>query len=251
MTAERVFTILSGLFLFSAAVLLWWNNLTAAFVTATLGIVAWFLSFRAQMRARVAAESPIESHGDHTERARVSGRQSVAFVALLLISFTANCKRNGITAVPGGWPPSSSPSTSSVSSSLDVVRIKAESVATTVGQHADARVVLTISQGFHINANPATFPYLIATELEVGNGYGMVTAGKPVYPGAQTRRFKFAEEPLAVYEGDVRLIVPLRTTSKVTRGSISLPISVTVQACDEEKCFPPGTLNTMIPIEVK
>ncbi|HEX5703102.1 MAG TPA: hypothetical protein VFX97_07885 [Pyrinomonadaceae bacterium] len=64
MTAERAFTILSGLFLLSAAVLLWWNNLTAAFVTATLGIVAWFISFRAQARARVAAESPIEEDED-------------------------------------------------------------------------------------------------------------------------------------------------------------------------------------------
>ena len=64
MTRERVFTILSGLFLLAAAVLLWWNNLTAAFVTATLGIVAWFLSFRAQARTQVAAESPIESDED-------------------------------------------------------------------------------------------------------------------------------------------------------------------------------------------
>ena len=64
MTAERVFTILSGLFVLATAVLLWWNNLTAAFVTATLGIVAWFLSYRAHARARVAAESPIESDED-------------------------------------------------------------------------------------------------------------------------------------------------------------------------------------------
>ena len=64
MTRERVFSILSGLFLISAVVLLWWNSLTAAFVTATLGIVAWFLSFRAQARARVGAESPIERDED-------------------------------------------------------------------------------------------------------------------------------------------------------------------------------------------
>ena len=67
MTAERLFTILSGLFLLSAAVLLWWNNLTAAFVTATLGVVAWLLSFRAQVRARVAAESPMERDDDIEE----------------------------------------------------------------------------------------------------------------------------------------------------------------------------------------
>lgn len=60
MTTERVFSILAGLFLLAAAVLLWWNNLTAAFVTATLGMVAWVLSYRAQTRARMAAESPVE-----------------------------------------------------------------------------------------------------------------------------------------------------------------------------------------------
>jgi len=64
MTTERVFTIIAGLFLLAAALLLWWNNLTAAFVTATLGIVAWFLSLRAQTRARVAAESPTERDED-------------------------------------------------------------------------------------------------------------------------------------------------------------------------------------------
>ena len=65
---ERVFTIISGLFLLAAVVLLWWNNLTAAFVTATLGIVAWFLGFRAQMRAKiVAAEPPVETDEDVEE----------------------------------------------------------------------------------------------------------------------------------------------------------------------------------------
>ena len=64
MTIERVFTILSGLLLLTAALMLWWNNLTAAFVTATLGIVAWFISFRAQTRARVAAQSPVERDED-------------------------------------------------------------------------------------------------------------------------------------------------------------------------------------------
>lgn len=65
MMTERVFTIIAGLFLLAAAVLFWRNNLTGAFVAATLGIVAWFLSFRAQTRARmVAAEPPVNEDGD-------------------------------------------------------------------------------------------------------------------------------------------------------------------------------------------
>ena len=66
-----------------------------------------------------------------------------------------------------------------------------------------------------------------------------------------SRRFKFAEEPLAVYEDEVKLTLPLRTTPKATQGTISLPISVTVQACDNEKCYPPANLSAAISVEVK
>jgi hypothetical protein len=61
--AERIWTIAAGLCLLVAAVFLWRNNLSAAFVSATLGVVAWFLSYRAQVRARMATETepdPIE-----------------------------------------------------------------------------------------------------------------------------------------------------------------------------------------------
>lgn len=169
---------------------------------------------------------------------------------LLLVVFLAACSGRRL-GTSGGPPATAGSSPAPVSSSLDVVKIKSESVSIAPGGNADATVVLTVSPGFHINANPATFPYLIATELEVGNGYGRITAGKPVYPAAQKRRFKFAEQPLAVYEGEVRLTLALRAMPKATKGPVSLPISVMVQACDEEKCYPPGWLNAMVPVEVK
>ena len=52
---ERIWIIISALLLAVAAVFLWRNNLSAAFVTATLGLVAWFLSYRVQLRAKIAA----------------------------------------------------------------------------------------------------------------------------------------------------------------------------------------------------
>ena len=51
---ERIWIILAAILVIVAATLLWRNNVSAAFVTATLGAVAWFLSYRAQMRARMA-----------------------------------------------------------------------------------------------------------------------------------------------------------------------------------------------------
>jgi len=58
--AGRVWIIVAGAFLIAAAVFLWLNNLTAAFVTATLGVAAWFLSYRSQVRAKISAEAEAE-----------------------------------------------------------------------------------------------------------------------------------------------------------------------------------------------
>lgn len=55
MMAERIWIIFAALSALAAAVLLWRNNLPAAFVTAALGAVAWFLSYRAQLGAKLAA----------------------------------------------------------------------------------------------------------------------------------------------------------------------------------------------------
>jgi len=52
---ERFWTIAAGVLVLMALVLLWRNSLSAAFVIATLGIVAWFLSYRTQLRAKIAA----------------------------------------------------------------------------------------------------------------------------------------------------------------------------------------------------
>jgi uncharacterized membrane protein YdjX (TVP38/TMEM64 family) len=59
---ERVWIILAGLLVVVAGAFLWRNNMPAAFVTATLGAVAWFLSYRAQIRAKLAT-----TEADHEE----------------------------------------------------------------------------------------------------------------------------------------------------------------------------------------
>jgi predicted membrane protein len=52
---ERIWIIVAAIMVIVAATFLWRNNMSAAFVTATLGAVAWFLSYRAQIRAKLAA----------------------------------------------------------------------------------------------------------------------------------------------------------------------------------------------------
>ena len=55
MTSERIWIVVAAVMVAVAGAFVWWNNMSAAFVTATLGAVAWFLSYRAQIRAGLAA----------------------------------------------------------------------------------------------------------------------------------------------------------------------------------------------------
>ncbi len=179
----------------------------------------------------------------------------LAFEFLLLTFVLAGCSR-GIHTATGGGLAASTPT--AISSSAQVVKLTTFPVSLPKNASADAVVKLSISPGFHINANPATFPYLIATEVQHSlDPNDPLTSGKPVYPVGVKKIFAFAEQPLAVYEGDVTIKLPLSIVEPneyghPTRGShFSFPIVVRVQACDSEKCYPPAMLDADISIDVK
>jgi hypothetical protein len=134
-----------------------------------------------------------------------------------------------------------------IRSSADVVTLGGTGTAISGGNDGEALVMLNIEAGYHVNANPATYPYLIATEVTADKVEGLDT-GKAIYPPAKKQKFEFADEPLAVYEGQIEVKLPFKAAGK---GSRSLPLKVRVQACDHEKCFPPATLNTSVAVEVK
>ena len=64
---ERIWLIAASLLMIAAAGLLWRNNLSAAFVSAALGAVAWFLSYRSKLRAQIAAAERDSGEPETTE----------------------------------------------------------------------------------------------------------------------------------------------------------------------------------------
>ena len=135
---------------------------------------------------------------------------------------------------------------SNVRTSADVVKVtSAQDISS-----GELSIPISIQPGYHVNANPATFDYLIATEVTIDKSDGL-TFGKPAYPAAEKRKFQFAEQPLAVYEGNIQVKVPFQAAPNAAKGKRSLAVHVRVQACDEEKCFPPDTLQSTRVIDLK
>lgn len=105
-------------------------------------------------------------------------------------------------------------------------------------------VTLDIDRGFHINANPASFDYLIPTRLALV-GLDPVSVA---YPPPVRFQPKFADTSIDVYEGKVaiRALLP-KTAVEDTRRVVPLRAILTVQACDAATCLPPADLTIVLP----
>ena len=174
------------------------------------------------------------------------------FVLSLTLAACAHIETTTTTTTPvaANSPPASPAANSGKVSSTDVVKASAAPLEMSAGGAAEVSVKVSIKEGYHINANPPTFPYLKATEVSVEAGEGL-TVGKPSYPAAVTRTFAFAEKPLAVYEGATEIKLPLKAAAMAAKGERTLPLRLRVQACDEKACYPPGTLDIPVGLTIK
>jgi DsbC/DsbD-like thiol-disulfide interchange protein len=134
--------------------------------------------------------------------------------------------------------------------SVDVVKATPQETDIPGGGAADVTVRLKIQDGYHINANPPSYPYLKATELDIPASAGISVAFIS-YPTPITRKFSFAEKPLAVYEGETTLTVRLKADKSARAGKQSLAGKLRVQACDDQVCYAPGTIDLAIPVTIK
>jgi hypothetical protein len=117
------------------------------------------------------------------------------------------------------------------------------------GASAPVRFLLDIESGYHINSNRPADKNLIATALKLERATGLASTAV-VYPKPKVRKFQFSPKPLSVYEGRVELRFNVRALPAAATGQQLLRGKLTVQACNEEACLRPSTVDVEIPIEV-
>ena len=169
----------------------------------------------------------------------------LCLVVLLINGACSTATQNSNIATPA----SPSPVTQRVTSE-SVVKVSAQPVQVTAGESAETAVRITIQTGYHVNANPPTFPYLKATTLVVPPAEG-ISLGTITYPKALQKKFAFAEKELAVYEGDAEVKAQLKVDKTTPKGERSVPAEMRIQACDDQVCYPPGTIAFAIPVTIK
>jgi len=161
---------------------------------------------------------------------------------LLLSSVLIGCAKAPGSSNNNGEPPSIN--------SVDVVKAQPQEATLAPGESGEMLVKVQITNGYHVNANPPSQPFLKPTELELKPTDG-ISVESVTYPDPLLRTFAFADTPLKVYEGDTQLKVKLKADKKVAPGKHNLSAKLRVQACDEKVCYAPGAIDLVLPVNIK
>ncbi|HUF21276.1 MAG TPA: protein-disulfide reductase DsbD domain-containing protein [Burkholderiales bacterium] len=126
--------------------------------------------------------------------------------------------------------PGAEPENFRIPVTADHVRVSAATQAATNDDRVI--VIVIVDKGYHINANPASFDYLIPTSVR----FERPQPSKVRYPEPVRFNAEFAPDGLDVYEGTVQVVAAFPKgalpRSDAIRGVVK------VQACDDRICLP-------------
>lgn len=123
------------------------------------------------------------------------------------------------------------------------------SVVLPAGKSVQVHLPVSVAAGYHVQANPPSEDYLIATTLTIAGGDG-ITVGEPVYPQPKKFRLEGTTDELATYEGAIEIILPLKATLSASPGPRTLKGTLRYQACDARSCFAPKSLPVEIAVAI-
>lgn len=111
-------------------------------------------------------------------------------------------------------------------------------------------VRLYIRKGWHVNANPASLPFLIPT-VEKATVKGQPARLDITYPLGRNSNIVLQNKAIRVYDDGaiLKASVPPLTFDRF-RSAGSLAVAVTVQSCSNKGiCLPPATLTSTLPYQ--
>ncbi len=102
-------------------------------------------------------------------------------------------------------------------------------------------VVISVTDGWHINANPANPDYLIPTELTAASRHKSKLTGVE-YPDGMQFKLQGEEQPLVVYEEKVVLYGTIEAPADAAGQTEKLELTIRYQACNDMTCLRPAKL---------
>lgn len=140
-----------------------------------------------------------------------------------------------MVTAPGAWAQVSSAGSAGPSVSMEGVW---ESSGARPGETVRFAAVVTVEEGWHVNAHKPSDPYIVPTALELSLPEG-VTASRTAYPEPTLFDVQGFLEKLAVYGGKFVIGVEVHVGAEVKPGAYNVPMTLRYQACNDRQCMMP------------
>jgi len=127
---------------------------------------------------------------------------------------------------------------------------EAPKVAAKRGAAVQAKIPMTVQQGYHVNSNTPSDEYLIPLKLTWKNT-GALEAGTVVYPKPTLEKYEFSEKPLSVFTGKFEVTANFKVKPDAAAGPGAAVGSLRYQACSDRACYPPKTVEVTLPYTVQ
>jgi hypothetical protein len=119
-----------------------------------------------------------------------------------------------------------------------------EQVTIAAGKPSQVALHFRVGQGLHINSHTPSADYLIPTDFSIPDNAGVKLSGA-AYPEGKIITLPFdPTTKLSVYTGE--FIIEARVAA--APGNHLVQAKLHYQACDQNQCLPPKTIN--VPIDV-
>ena len=136
------------------------------------------------------------------------------------------------------------------SADVVTVAVRLPKAGVQAGTTFEAFVMVQVAAGWHINAHEPSQPYYIGTALEV-EPHPLFPLKVAYYPDPLYRTFAFTSDTLAVYEGEIAVILAMQAAERLQPATYSVQSQLKVQACNDAVCLRPATVTVPIPIDVR
>lgn len=108
---------------------------------------------------------------------------------------------------------------------------------------------MELASGFHVNSNTPTEDYLIPLRLNWEKG--PLVAEAVIYPQPRMEKYQFSPKPISVFTGDFEILTKFKVNAAASRGPGILLGKLRYQACNDNACFPPKTVDVKLPFHIQ
>lgn len=125
-----------------------------------------------------------------------------------------------------------------------------QKVAAKRGAAVQAKIPMTVQQGYHVNSNTPADEYLIPLKL-TWKQTGALEGGAVTYPKPNLEKYEFSEKPLSVFTGKFEVTANFKVKADAPAGPGAAVGQLRYQACSDRACFPPKTIEVTVPYTIQ